>query len=175
MESKWLILGHLDSIIVVLCATLNKWSPSEINGVQVCLRVFNKWSPTGNKWSPSHAPGHARSTWTPFFRFWLLLREPKMESNWQVTPSKRSMRQGERHENCRQMQQERKIMTLIQAITRAQKLTESTSRQYVVLEEVFEHHKPSYHVVDGPDWLRAVERNPRRAERFRVVYPEGME
>lgn len=62
-------------------------------------------------------------------------------------------------------------MTLVQAITRAQRLTEQSRRQHIVLEEQFERHAPSYHVTDGLDWYRAVERSPQSAARYKQVYP----
>lgn len=62
-------------------------------------------------------------------------------------------------------------MSLIQAITKAQQLTERTRRQYIVLEESMRAHAPSYHVTDGPDWHRAAARAPEYAARYKQVYP----
>jgi len=62
-------------------------------------------------------------------------------------------------------------MTLIQAITMAQKLTQQTGRQHIVLEEQFQAHKPSYHVRDGWMWDRTVQNNPTYTDRFKQVYP----
>ena len=62
-------------------------------------------------------------------------------------------------------------MSLIQAIQRAQNLTEQTGRSYIVLEEKFARHKPSYHVTDGIDWYRAAERSPEHAARYTQIYP----
>jgi hypothetical protein len=62
-------------------------------------------------------------------------------------------------------------MSLIQAIARAQALTEQTCRQYIVLAELKQRHKPSYRVTDGFDWYRYAAGAPEHAARYRQVYP----
>lgn len=62
-------------------------------------------------------------------------------------------------------------MSLIQAITRAQRLQAQTGRQHIVLAEEKQRHAPSYHVRDGLDWHRLAERSPQATAGFTQVYP----
>lgn len=62
-------------------------------------------------------------------------------------------------------------MTLIQAITKAQRLTQQTGAQHVVVEEQFREHKPSYHVLQGLQWARLATSETGAPAKYRRVYP----
>lgn len=62
-------------------------------------------------------------------------------------------------------------MSNIQALQRAMKLTHERQELYVVIEERFENHKPSYHIMAEASWLKIQRQHPSQ-DRYRKVWPE---